>query len=287
MPTDTKNPFVPDVHFEQIPIKNLVSNQDYQRNLSQKHIEKAAAEFDLYQINPVKVSRRNGTNYVFNGQHTIEIVARVSGSRDTPVWCMIYDDLCYEHEADIFANQMKFVKPLMPYEVFTAHVEAGSEEQLIIRDLVESFGLTIGNKKAPGVICAVSTLESIFKKYGFHVLNRVLTLCIGTWEGDYNSFSANMLNAVARLVAVYGESLNDEVFKEKVGALSVKQMARKAKDRRPGCLGYAEAMIIEYNGKKKNPEGKLRINKLYASEGKRQNAIDENDMVLTETESFN
>ena len=150
MPTEAINPFVPNVHFEQIPIKNLVSNQDYQRNLSQKHIEKAAAEFDLYQINPVKVSRRNGINYVFNGQHTIEIVARVSGSRDTPVWCMIYDDLCYEHEADIFANQQKFVKPLVPYEVFSAHLEAGSQEQLIIRDLVESFGLTIAQKKHRG-----------------------------------------------------------------------------------------------------------------------------------------
>lgn len=93
--------FVPNVHFEKIPIKNLVSNQDYQRSLSQAHIERAAANFDLCQINPVKVSRRNGINYVFNGQHTIEIVALVSGSRETPVWCMIYDDLCYEHEADM------------------------------------------------------------------------------------------------------------------------------------------------------------------------------------------
>ena len=125
------------------------------------------------------------------------------------------------------------------------------------------------------MICAVSTLESIYQKYGFHVLNRVLLLCIGTWEGDYNSLSANMLNAVARLVSVYGESLNDSVFKEKVGAVSVKQLVRKAKARRPGCLGYAEAMIIEYNGKRKSPEGKLRINKLYASEGKRQNSRDE------------
>ncbi len=33
--------YVPNVHFEQIPIKNLVSNQDYQRNLSQAHIERA------------------------------------------------------------------------------------------------------------------------------------------------------------------------------------------------------------------------------------------------------
>ena len=106
--------YVPNVHFEQIPIKNLVSNQEYQRNLSKLHIERAAQNFDLYQINPVKVSRRDGINYVFNGQHTIEIVALVSGSRDTPVWCMVYDDLSYQHEADIFANQMKFVKPLKP-----------------------------------------------------------------------------------------------------------------------------------------------------------------------------
>ena len=79
------NPFVPNVRFEKIPIRMLVSNQDYQRNLSQSHVTRTADNFDLYQINPVKVSRRNGVNYVFNGQHTIEIVARVSGSRDTPV----------------------------------------------------------------------------------------------------------------------------------------------------------------------------------------------------------
>lgn len=77
--------FVPKVHFEQIPIRNLVSNQEYQRNLSQHHVQRAAANFDLYQINPVKVSRRNGINYVFNGQHTIEIVALVSGSGNTRV----------------------------------------------------------------------------------------------------------------------------------------------------------------------------------------------------------
>ena len=64
------NPYVPNVHFEQIAIKNLVSNQEYQRNLSIKHVQKAAANFDLYQINPVKVSKRDGLNYVFNGQHT-------------------------------------------------------------------------------------------------------------------------------------------------------------------------------------------------------------------------
>jgi len=281
--------YVPKVYFEQIPIKNLVSNQEYQRNLSQAHIARAAANFNLFQINPVKVSRRDGINYVFNGQHTVEIVALTSGSRETPVWCMIYDDLSYEHEADIFANQMKFVKPLQPYEVFMANIEAGNDDQLIIRDLVESYGLTIGTKKGFGVICAVSTLEFIFKKYGYHGLNRVLRLIIGAWEGDLNSFAANILNAVTRLIVVYGDSLNDEIFKEKLGAASVKYLLRTAKERRPGSMGVAEVMVLEYNGKTKSNSNRLFINKLYSREYTIFKALDSvhDDMLNDEASNFN
>jgi hypothetical protein len=163
--TEDLQKFVPQVHFEQIPIKNLCSNQDYQRNLSIKHVQRAAVNFDLYQINPVKVSRRDGINYVFNGQHTIEIVALVSGSRETPVWCMVYDNLVYTQEADIFANQMKYVKSLLPYEIFMANIEAGNDRELIIRDLVESYDLTITSSSRPRGICAVSTLFNIYPKF--------------------------------------------------------------------------------------------------------------------------
>jgi len=247
------NQFVPDVTFEKIPIRNLVSNQKYQRHLSKAHVLRAAENFDVFQINPVKVSRRDGINYVFNGQHTIEIVAMVSQSRDTPVWCMIYNDLKYEHEADIFANQMKFVKTLQPYEVFMANLEAGNDQQLIIQSLVESYSMTIGPTKAPGCICAVSTLESIYEQYGYHVLDRTLRLVIAAWEGDVNSFSSSMLRGVCRLIVSFGSVLRDEMFKEKCGAYSTKQISRNAKDRRPGSLGYAEALLIIYNGKCKNP----------------------------------
>lgn len=56
------------------------------------------------------------------------------------------------------------------------------------------------------------------------------------------------------------------MFKEKLGAVSVKQLSRTAKDRRSGSLGYAEAMVIEYNGRKKNSNFRLVMNKLYAKE---------------------
>lgn len=260
---DNYDIYLPKVTFEAIPIKDLVSSQDYQRDISLAHVQKAAENFDLYQINPVKVSRRDGINYVFNGQHTIEIVALVSGSRETPVWCMVYEDLVYQHEADIFANQGKFVKPLQAIEIFQANLEANNETQLTIKSLIESYGLNISGTKAPGNICAVSTLEKIFTKYSYHVLDRTIKLIAGTWEGDCNSFSANILRAVAKLIAVYKNELNDDVFKERLGDVSIKQLIRTAKERRPGTMGVAEAMVIEYNGKKKISQYRLSIQKLY------------------------
>ena len=281
--------YVPNVHYELIPIKNLVSNQDYQRNLSQKHVQKAAAHFDLYQINPVKVSRRDGINYVFNGQHTIEIIALVSGSRETPVWCMVYDDLIYTREADIFANQMKYTKPLLPYEVFMANIEAGSDKQLIIKELVESYNLEITSSASPGGICAVATLENIYDKFGLSCLDRVLRLCVGTWEGVPQSFSANMLNGIARVINAYGDTLKDNLFVERIGRVSIKELARTAKDRRAGSLGFAEAIVIIYN--KKNHSA-LPMEKLYTHKSKKSDTegasksveiSDETEPTMTET----
>ena len=249
--TERQKRCIPDVSFELIPIKNLVSNQEYQRPLSEGHIRKALEEFDVCQINPVKVSRRDGINFVFDGQHTIEIVATESGSRDTPVWCMVYDDLKYNEEAHIFADQQKHVKNLVPYETFKAHIEAGDEKQLMIQTTVNSYGLSITSTNQPNWIAAVSTLERIYEKYGQNVLDATLRLAVQTWEGETNSLSGNILMGIARIVVAYGDLIKEDVFKDHVGKVPVKQIIRTAKERRPGALGYSEAMLLAYNNKNK------------------------------------
>lgn len=116
---------------------------------------------------------------------------------------MIYDDLCYEHEADIFANQMKFAKNLAPFEIFVANLEAKNQEQLMIRDLVESYGLKISAKRAPGHICA----GIHFGGYLLQIRIPGSQLCSSPdhrhMGGDSNSFSANIMKAVTKLCVVY------------------------------------------------------------------------------------
>lgn len=255
--------FVPDVSFELIPIKNLVSNQDYQRSLSTKQIQKMVENFDLHQINLVKVSRRDGVNLVMNGQHTIETVAAKSGSRDTPVWCMVYNDLSYEHEADIFANQTKYTRALSSIEVFVAKVEAGYDEQLMIKSLLESFDLKICSAShVNGTVCAIAAVEEIYEKYGFHTLDETIRLILATWEGESASFAGNILRAVARVVYCYEDSLDHQMFAERLGNVSVKEIVRSARERNNGILGYAETLITYYNRKTRGGNS-LPWSKLY------------------------
>ena len=216
----------------------------------------------------MKVSRRDGTNYVFNGQHTVEIIALKSGSRKTPVWCMVYNDLVYEHEADIFANQLKYTRSLSPYEIFMANIEAGNDKELFIKDIVESYGLKIHASKGPGFIVAVSALETIFEDFGYDVLDSTLRVAIGTWEGIPDSLAAGILKGIALIICAYGELFNEEIFKEKLGRIPIKIVTRNAKERGNGTVGYAEYFVIEYN--KKMHGGSLPMNRLIDAEKKRK-----------------
>ena len=58
----------------------------------------------------------------------------------------------------------------------------------------------------------------------------------------------------------YGETMKDDTFKEKVGRVSVREISRTARERRAGSLGFAEALLLEYNKKSKYS---LPFEKLY------------------------
>ena len=238
--------YVPKVSLELIPINELVCDQKYQRELSQKQVKKIVKNFTPYQINPVKVSRRDGKNYVINGQHTMEIIAQISESHETPVWCMIYDEMDYTTEATVFAEQMKYVRALTPYEVFIAKLEAGNQDSLMIKAIVEQYHLVIGKESQDGMICAIKALEDIYDKLGIDILSRTIRVNVNTWGGNVKSLSGNMLKGLAILLATYDDGIKDDVFIDKLGAMSLKELIRTGNERKRGPFGFAEAMYLDY-----------------------------------------
>lgn len=98
----------------------------------------------------------------------------------------------------------------------------GGVKQSMINDMVATYGLKITKGYAPNGICAVSALEYIYEKYGHEILDRTLRLVLGTWEGDRMSLSSGILKGTARMVAIYGDQLDEEMFKDHVGKVSAK-----------------------------------------------------------------
>ena len=117
------------------------------------------------------------------------------------------------------------------------------------------------------------------------MLDRILKLIIATWEGEVKSFSANIMNGLARLLYAYQDNIKDEIFKEKLGEISIKEISKTAKERRAGSLGYAEAMLIFYNNSMKCP---LQWNILYSNniDSKKKKRSPDSPIMLHETASI-
>ena len=145
----------------------------------------------------------------------------------------------------------------------------------MIEAIVQSYGLAITSTKAKNGISAVTTLERIYDKYGQAVLDTTLRLAIATWEGENNSLSGSILMGIARIIVAYGDSLKEDVFKDHVGKASVKSIVRTAKERRPGALGYSEAMMLEYNKKNKC---RLSLHTLYGRKSSPEDDMDDEYM---------
>ena len=56
-----------------------------------------------------------------------------------------------------------------------------------------------------------------------------------------------------RLVVAFGDTLHDDLFKEKLGKHTARSISRSAKERNAGTFGYAETMLAIYNRNLKAP----------------------------------
>jgi hypothetical protein len=60
----------------------------------------------------------------------------------------------------------------MPYEIFMANIAAGNDDQILMKTSVESYRLRLPSSKGPNCLCAISTIESIYHRYGLNTLDR-------------------------------------------------------------------------------------------------------------------
>lgn len=195
-----------------VPISKMKVSPVAQRQLNQARVDRLAAEFDLEQLGTPTVSERDGSFYLIDGQHRIEMLRQI-GWDDQQVQCWTYTGLTEEDEADKF-DRLNDVLAVHAFDKFRVRVTAGREEETDIDRIVRANGMCVSRESVPGAIGAVGTLRRIYARSDGKTLGRALRI-IREAYGD-PGLEAAVLDGIGLLCQRYNGDLDDAAAVDKL-----------------------------------------------------------------------
>lgn len=92
-------------------------------------------------------------------------------------------------------------------------------------------------------------------------------------------FAVRVSQKFCRATTAFGDNLRDDLFQEKVGKFSAREVSRNARERKMGSMGYAEVMLAFYNKKTRYPLRWAQLHELQSQHTSmiRNTGVDEAD----------
>lgn len=168
----------------------------HQRDLSKAAVNKIARDFDPDTLGVLTVSRRDGVDYLLDGQHRLAAIRDVLGWADQNVPCLVYDGLTDEQEAKLFNAQAPGKRrQLSPLHAMYVAYQAGDQSVRAIVGTVERAGLAVGwgNESRANTVVAARALAELHGTYGIYRLQRVLELLRDSLGPASQAYSGDML----------------------------------------------------------------------------------------------
>lgn len=235
----------------QINTANLVSDLKYQRAIDKRKVFKIIENFDIHRFGIIKVSFRDGKNYVFDGQHRLMVLKMINNGQDCIIPCELHFNLTYENEAKLFAEQYLGSTRVDVVYQNRALYESGDKILIGLKNLVEKTGLELPLSKGKGdnKIIAISKLKKIYIDLKDDEFLRMLKLLKQTWKGVSTSLDVEILGGLYLFFKIYKNELNDVVFVrnlQKVEPVVIKRVGKADYSAR-GDLKYAKVIWDYYN----------------------------------------
>ena len=235
---------------------DIFSNAGYQRPIDVKEVRKIVTHWDENQVNPPKVSYRNGKFYVFDGQHTINALKLRNNGKDVDVLCRVYTGLTYEDEARLFAAQNGISKAVSKAQRVKALYEAKDPDVMAVLEIVLSHGRSdlSAMSDASKQFWAFAKALDIYKKRGANRVDTIMGIIDLAWGTDFDGYRSKILSGLNILLDTYPNEVKvGELAKRLSLVTPTKIEAEAAADNiHRGAKGYAFQMVLAYNkGRKK------------------------------------
>lgn len=212
-----------------IPVDELNTDKEYQRDLDVARAEKYAREWDPYLLNELTVAEReDGTYWVIDGAHRL-YAAKKHGVIN--LRCFVVRSLTREQEADLFVRLNKNRRPVNAWDSFRAALAAKDKDAIRIKAVVEECGFSISRSGGPRSIKAVSSLQKVYRLGGAPLLRDSLELIAQVWEGDKDASDSIAVVGVSAFLHQYGThaAFNRERLVEVLSKVPVARVMREVK----------------------------------------------------------
>lgn len=246
--------------FELVPAKLITVNRSYQRDAKDAEIKKIVSEFDYHLVNPVKVVKRDGYYYAWDGQQTATALYTKFG-KEYLVPCFVYYDIpTSKEEAKLLVGGNTnggAGKKLTALEIWKALIWADDETALKIKKILDDNGFRVstgGGRVSKYTISAIGAIQSSYKVLTEKQFLQMLKIVKEAWNGDPDSLCATIIKAVTRFVRTYDGKFNETNLIRRLSKHAPVEIIRNG--RTSLCKGDAkwarEVLAIYNNGTSSN-----------------------------------
>lgn len=192
------------IRFALVPVKMLNIDRKYQRDMSERHVDRLVDEWEPLRFYPIVCNERtDGSIWVINGQHSKEAALRHLGP-EAYVPAMIWMHLTVKEESNGWMGNSGTRNTTMLQQHNASLIAETDPLAKQIDDLLASKGLEVKHGTYNG-IKGIGTLRRVVQTYGVDVLDNVLDLLIEAYGIKKDTWSAPLIEALAQISVEYPE----------------------------------------------------------------------------------
>lgn len=237
-----------DFEYRLLKPSQIKVDMTYQRELDQRRVEKIAKEFNGNVFNEPKVSYRDGSYWVFNGQHSIGAWKVIHNMKDTPVLCKVYRGMTWLDECNAFCEQNGISKDPSVNDKLRAGYNSHDPDVRKMVEAAELCGFVVDFKtsKIPTRIVATAMLSKAYRTLGYDAYLDMLTAIKEAWYGDVEAISRPVLSGMTEFYKTYWPRLSRDVLVKKMRVIKPIDIIRNGRNVSTGN-GYAKEIWKAYN----------------------------------------
>lgn len=195
-------------HLRWINVAEIKVDAEAQRKLNKNFVSKIAQEFDPEKLGfPVVNKREDGTYYVIDGQHRVELM-RAVGWGDQLLQCEAYEGLTLQEEAAVFLDRNNRLN-IRTFDKFRIRITKGDPIACDVDRIVRAQGLRISQAPTDRNIRAVAALEKVYK-LDFRCLVRTLVILQNAYGLHRQVFDGALIEGIGNVCYRFNGEMDDE-----------------------------------------------------------------------------